>query len=669
MALTATLSVLVLVEVGARLATDPPRYHAALLQFDPELGFRGIPGFSRDATPGAEEGNAEPFRFSLDDDGFRPTPGGLDAERASLRAAFVGDSFLVGQGLPETQVLPSAVATELAERGVAAAVSNWSAIDYGTGQQLVMLRGQAPGLQPDAVVLAMYPGNDVVNNGIELAGRTRVSAGDYLRPYWVPVASLSNGDGVDLELRWMHPFRAFARNHSRLYGLMERRLLARNSTINGDALPAFVESDTVARIRLGGAPRESLEVFRSHDPGEPWSVAWRTTFELLRAFRDECEAMGSRFLVLLIPTHSQVERGAQSVSLDLALRRIGETPLDSRLDWNLPEKKLLAFFGRERIDAISLLTPLREATRAGRRPYLRDGHLSAAGVAVAVSPVADWLEGKSAPPPAVPSGAPVSRLADASRADPVVEFSDEPHLAWLGNGWLRWKRRDAEAANRWGWRVGARALAVIPAPARGGAVVIRGVLPQAAQGGSADFQIVYGQRAPLSLKRAGSFEVRIPWRRDERALSSEGYLAVLITHPRWAQNPMWIHSFVSRSGRARPRSARRAGRTTSTPRCRVRSREGPPGIDESRHRRNRPARRARRDVGSALSLLAASGRSPAPLGRPASASVRHRRTSVRLRKADAGAGRDHRPDDGKAHPRVHRPPTACPASRDGAHCR
>ena len=42
LALAALAATLLAAEIGARLLTDPPRYHSQPLELDPELGFRGI---------------------------------------------------------------------------------------------------------------------------------------------------------------------------------------------------------------------------------------------------------------------------------------------------------------------------------------------------------------------------------------------------------------------------------------------------------------------------------------------------------------------------------------------------------------------------------------------------------------------------------------------------
>ena len=133
------------------------------------------------------------------------------------------------------------------------------------------------------MVLFVYPANDLINNSMGLAGRTTVSAGDPIRPYLVP-------EGGELRVRHLHPLRALLRAHSRLFAILEKRVLA----ASGEATTAG--EDVGARMRAGRAPREDFEIFRTHDPGDRWEEAWVTTFALLEAFRDECEAMRNNFV-------------------------------------------------------------------------------------------------------------------------------------------------------------------------------------------------------------------------------------------------------------------------------------------------------------------------------------------------------------------------------------
>jgi len=176
----ALLCLALLLEVAARLLLAPARYHDAPLHYDPLLGFRGIPGLR------VERFDAEgAYPFELNAQGFRgrSLPAG-PAPEGTLRIVFLGDSFLVGEGVRAEALLTSRLEMDLSARGFDAEVYNLSAIDYGTTQQLMLLDEYGPRIHPDVVVLAFFTGNDVINNALELAGRSIVSRGDPLRPWW-----------------------------------------------------------------------------------------------------------------------------------------------------------------------------------------------------------------------------------------------------------------------------------------------------------------------------------------------------------------------------------------------------------------------------------------------------------------------------------------------------
>lgn len=509
----AVLSVAVslgLSEAGARLLLDPPRFHrrAPYVEYDGQLGHRGVAGYREELSSASGD-----YVFALNDAGFRdpPLPRG-GAAPGTTRVVFLGDSFLVGRSLPGEALLTSLVRRELARGGPRAEVANLSVIDYGTGQELLLLERWAE-LEPDAVVLALYPGNDVANNAIGLAGRTRVSPGDLVRPYVTP-------EGGALRTTYVQPVRAWMRRHSRLLATFERGLLSLRPGfgLQRETTPA------AERLRLGRAPREHLELFRRHDPAHPWEVAWSATEALLTALRDRCAQRGARLLVVVIPTIEQVQRTARSIEIDIEARRYAGLPIESLLDWNLPERRLDAFFRREGIEARLLLGTLREAAATEADVYTADAHLGATGHRLAADAVVRWLRGEAPRTAHAPiAGSPTRRLPNADTAAPVLDFRSDPHRDHLAGGWIAW--HPAGGSEPWGWRTAPRAELVLPA--RSGALVVRGWIPPETP-------------LPLELRirgvgfhrvfvhERGAFEVRIPDGALARPRSSEGYVALQI---------------------------------------------------------------------------------------------------------------------------------------------
>ncbi len=495
-------------ELAARIWLAPPRYHRDPLHFDPELGFRGIPGYREELS---EAGRS--IRFELNAQGLRgralPAPG---APRAAgvQRILFVGDSFLVGRATAEPELATSRVESALRARGREVEVYNLASIDWGTAQELLALRSAAPALRPDSVILFLYLPNDVINNHPGLAGPTILSPGDPIRPYLAP------GDR-GLRLEYLQPLRAFARRHSRLFGSAEAALLAR---AGANAAP-----HEVAAAGGGGVPREDLELFRRHGPDDVWERAWERTAVLLRAFRDECRAQGSRLLVVVVPSVYQVARSAKLLRLDIVSQLRQGRALDRIVDWNLPERRIRDLFEAESIEYRLLLPELRAASAAGLGVYARDEHLSAAGFEVAAAAVLGWLEGAPAPPRDALAGAPVPILAPAAEAPAMLDFGRAPHAEQLGDGWYTWSAASAAAPG--GWKLGASALAVLPG--RDGALVVDGYAePDAPLPLQLRLALLGGRSYEFRIDAPGAFRARAPellGRAGARA-ASDGYVAL-----------------------------------------------------------------------------------------------------------------------------------------------
>lgn len=550
------MAALVACEALARLLLPPPRYHDAPLELDPELGFRGIPGFRQELAD--DEGR---YELALNRDGVRgrelpaapaPRPAG------EMRVLFVGDSFLVGQAVREEQLVTSRVEAALRARGLDAEAYNLSAIDWGTAQELLALRRSGPALAPDAVVLFLYPANDLINNTRALAQRTTVSAGDPIRPYLEP-------EHDALRVRYLQPWRAWLRRHSRLFAVLERRVL-------GTRAVAPIREDYAQRLRQGLAPREDFELFRPHrDAGDPWAAAWSQSFALLRAFRRECEALGARLVVVVVPSAYQVVRNPKALRLDVLSRRARGVGLDELLDWNLPERELARFFAEEGIEALFLLGPLRESAAAGASVFARDEHLTARGHEIAALAVASRLAAASAPAAdaaAALGDAPVRVLGPAAEAPALLDFGADRQLARLGDGFIAWTPpREGRGG---GWLI--HSVALVALPWRDGDLVLRGrVPPQARLPIAGWITVVGGSSFRFRLEAAGPFALRFPVEARERAgwTQSDGYVAVLLapgeTHRVGSVAAGLVVEAVGfeapASGAAEPDSAARAARS------------------------------------------------------------------------------------------------------------
>lgn len=519
---------LVLLEAGARLWAENPHYLGGAVELDPRLGFRGIPGYRGKAAD--ERGT---FGYQLNSLGLRgpeipaqPTPG-------VLRVVFVGDSEVLGEAVPDDRLMTTLTASRLAELGEPSEIFNLSGIDYGTGQQLLLLRQLGPALKPDAVVLFFHPIDDLINNTPGLAGSSTASRADILRPYLVLRPNLDGTvDGKaragELAISYTHPIRAALRRHSRLFAVLESRALAFAAAHQvGWLSPWPAPLGTVQRLANGLTPREEFEIFQRHDPRDRWETAWQTSLGLLRAFRDECDALGARLLVVVVPSVYQVERSAERVRLAIEARLVTRRTLEAYVDWNLPERRLARFFEKEGIEGRLLLNPLRAAAGPDTPVFGLEDQLGPRGHEVAARTVVDWLRaGGVASSYERPTGHPVPTLADSASAPGLLDFSKAPLSQYLGSGWQSWAPDAGD--EEWGWRLGPSALLALPA--RDDDLVIRGQL-----GADSALPVVGRVDVPgrpargFDLQQTGAFEVRLSWPDGERAATEDGYLIAILT--------------------------------------------------------------------------------------------------------------------------------------------
>ncbi len=501
--LVSICAAVVLVEGLARLFLAVPRYHSRLIEYDGGLGFRGVPFESYTRTHPVDGAS---HTVALNADGFRgrALPTG-PAEPGVRRIVMLGDSFLVGESVAEQSLLTTLVEQQLSERNNPAEVYNLSAVDYGTGQQLLLYDRFREQISPDLVVLALYPANDVVNNSLGLAGRTRVSPGDGVRPY------LRFNENGDREITWVSPARSLSRRLLRSFAWVERGLF-----------PPIVEPHhgraPFERLRLAKPPREFLEVFARHDPGHRWEVAWQETFALIAAIRDRCLAGGAQLIVVVIPSEHQVgltPRGLRLESESLAAGR----SLEQMIDWNSPEQRLIDFASREQIELAILLGDFRDQARAGDWLYDRDHHLSESGHALAAEKILVALEADATPVGAV--GQRLSRRAVdwPTESDSIVlDFTVEPHGRHVGDGFIEWQPASEFGAG--GWEVGAEAMLVVRLA--DGALVVSGEVGQAVE---LEIGVVGGESRRFEIPQAGVFEVRLGVERG-RGAASRGHVAV-----------------------------------------------------------------------------------------------------------------------------------------------
>lgn len=495
------------VELVSRLVLPPPRLYPALVP-DRELGFRLPRATEMTTTHGGRT-----VRYALNADGFRG-PELPDTPKApgQRRIVLLGDSFVHGSAVGDDEHLFSRVGEAVrSDPGAAPAVYTLCSDAFGTYQELLALRHYGEAIAPDAVVLVVYPRNDVLNNALELAG---LSVGDYLRPY-----AVATDDGR-LVTRWPHPWRARLRGWSRAFACIEKALLPAEKD-GVDWLEPTRRWREVSSVRALGAPAW-WELYR-RDATEPaFERAWRVTERLIGVVRDEAEALGARFLVLVVPDALQVRRDATSQRIAYHVRAKGGEPIAKLLDLNGPERRILALGERERIDVRCLLGPLRDATGYGRPdPYAPDAHLSATGHAIAARVIAGWFDGRDE---AIDRRArEATGLPRWAIPDPRTRVELDPirrrHIA-LAPAAMDF--RDDALGYGPGIVTGRGTELLVPANPAG--FIVRGVVPAAASlPCSVRATYLHGAGASVRVERHGAFALALP-----APPRSQGYVPLVI---------------------------------------------------------------------------------------------------------------------------------------------
>ena len=489
-------------EGGARLLAGPPEYFQGH-PFVPDLGFAAIPGAHFELCD--PRGS---YPWTLNSSGFRgpdlPAAGSEPAGE-ELDILFVGDSFLAGWDVREESLLPAATQSALKARGIAARSFNVSCSGYGTAQELLLLRKYGERVRPRFVVLCLYSGNDVVDNSLELSGRTTVSNGAWVRPYYVL------DEHGELRATSLHPGIAALRRFSRLATLLDHRLFQLRYRKLGQYVEDGFTIDPQQRLRQRLLPNKALEVLCAPQEDGEWERAWRTTEVLLGMFDQEARALGAELLVAVLPHAFQVEAGALFRQSDDIVRSAGMAPLDVALDFNLPERRLGECFRAAGIQHALLLDALRQDLQtSGSSGYLYDGHFNSRAHELAGAVVAEHLARMSGaeplPPDPLPAGRPVDLLGELWRGSADFRFI-EPIKDLLGYGWKKWGC-DWYGAGP-GWVMSEDAWLVLPSAHR--RFVLQAFLPAEAPL-PVTFRVSGRSRAlgaPVEVSASGPFELVI----------------------------------------------------------------------------------------------------------------------------------------------------------------
>jgi hypothetical protein len=299
----------------------------------------------------------------------------------TFRILVLGDSFVEAMHVPLEATFPRLLEGELNKDGTPPHVEVVSAgvSGYGTASEVLLFEQEGKRYQPDLVVLAFYPGNDVKNNSPTLE--------DTLKPVYAADGSLQKVVGTEQKQEphgWRGLIaRAAAYHYFRQLLLLRHPQLAqrlvRLGLLKGDAVKAAPES--------GGIPVD-YGIY-SPAPSPEWQEAWQHTETLLDRLRQSVQASGAQFAIAILSSRDQVYmKWWQEI--------MSAHPAMAGQEWDLdaPQHHAETWCATHDVPCAALTPRFREAAAHGGEPlhFHHDGHFTVAGHRLAATVLNEFLQ-------------------------------------------------------------------------------------------------------------------------------------------------------------------------------------------------------------------------------------------------------------------------------------
>ncbi|MDO8942682.1 MAG: SGNH/GDSL hydrolase family protein [Desulfobacterales bacterium] len=306
--------------------------------FDEHSGAGLLPGFRYTQI---QEGRAS---IRINSAGFRDREHTLQKPAGVFRIAVLGDSFAEALQVEESQTFWSVLERELQPCPVLAGktieVLNFGVSGFGTAQELELLRSRVWAYQPDLVLLAFLPGNDVRNNSLTLEPDRR-------RPFFRLV-----GDRLERDRSFLNDPEVVRMRTSTSVWLKD--VLRRNSL-----LMALVYH---ARHRQPAAPAAAQNTEVGLDDrvfapplDDDWREAWRVAEGILSLMVTEVRQHDAKLVIAVLNNAVQVPPDPAATQEMAERLHVG--------DIDEPDRRLQQFGERTGVPVILLTPPMREIAR------------------------------------------------------------------------------------------------------------------------------------------------------------------------------------------------------------------------------------------------------------------------------------------------------------------
>lgn len=264
-----------------------------------------------------------------------------------------------------------------------AAVGGW-----GTDQELTYYLNEGYRYDPDVVLLAFFPGNDLVNNYAPL--QLAETWGGVRKPFYAlsPDGELTgpaevrppDATGPRRPEPWLNGVGAWLWRHAATYRLTVPHLRDVPWLLRTLGPTGLLGGDGIVRAGFPAIPTVYLSY--QAPPDDRFEAAWRLTEALLGRLREETERRGARLAVVVICAREQVYPELWAETLETY-------PAMKALQWDLEwqNRRLSSFLDSAGIPHVDLLPIFRRtaADRADHGPlyFPRDGHWTPRGHRVA----------------------------------------------------------------------------------------------------------------------------------------------------------------------------------------------------------------------------------------------------------------------------------------------
>lgn len=365
-------------------------YWAVAKQPDPQLGWRPAPGVSAWQR---FEGEALVETSTL---GFRDvehTPNRVRHQAGGgVRVVVLGDSFTEAVQVPLEQTWWRIMQHSLNAQGCGEGdwagspagqgfeVLNFAVSGYSTAQALLAWRHVASRFAPDAVILAFFLGNDLVENAKALDAEP-------LRPYLAPHGrDLVLDDGFLASDEYRFKTSAFGRIIDRLvvHSRLAQTLVQVRHAVS---LHRRIDGDEPGRRSLEPGVDDALYREPADDA---WQGAWSATESMLAAFAREVRQSGAQPLLMLAGTGAQVHpnpRVPAAVAAGIGVEDLG-----------YPVRRLLQTADAQQLPVVNLPELMAKEAEQRQDPLhgfdnsiIGFGHWNAAGHRVAGRAATDAL--------------------------------------------------------------------------------------------------------------------------------------------------------------------------------------------------------------------------------------------------------------------------------------